>query len=493
MERRILADYVFVVMWSYIIGVALFSFFNVSAVFLSLILISALSLFTIEFLHKRNVQKLSLLTLIACVLLGMLVSGFNINKDPQQAEDFLADSRNENIEGVIHASPIKKEGFYNLKTESGQKILLDAPFTSLHEGDYVTFENNVELIDTNYFYRNTLLAHKIYLHSKNPEITVLASKERENFFNILRNKLDGNIERAISYPESRVLSAMILGITDLPSELQNSLSNAGIIHIISISGMHVAVIAAAIFYICATYTHFSPQYGVLCTLSLVALYIIFIGFPAAAIRSGLMIALYFFARATGRKSHIGRITILALFIMLIFNPHLLVYDIGFQLSFLALLGIIYISPQIKELFTKKTDGKVTDVVKETIAISLGAQIATTPVILLNFGNLALLSPLFNIVTVPFLPFILALGTLGMLIGNISTFSSVIIQFPVYIVLKVIDILSELAPVLKFPSYKEPWFISIVILLQVSIFSLLLYRTEILEKETLREKMQRIVL
>jgi len=137
------------------------------------------------------------------------------------------------------------------------------------------------------------------------------------------------------------------------------------------------------------------------SIFLIALYVLMIGTPASAVRAGIMGGILLTSQYLGRLSSAVRAVVFAATIMLFFNPLLLKLDVGFQLSFLAVLGIIYLQPRFLEWFKRIPDPKNLPL-KTTLATTLSAQIFALPVLIYNFGYVPLVSPLANILIVPFL-------------------------------------------------------------------------------------------
>jgi len=163
---------------------------------------------------------------------------------------------------------------------------------------------------------------------------------------------------------------------------------------------------------------------------LIALFIIMTGLQSSAIRAGIMGGLFLTAQHLGRKNLSSRAIVFAAAIMLIQNPLLLRLDVGFQLSFLAMLGIIYLSP----IFQKYL-GNI-------LAMTISAQIFTLPILIYNFGYLSLVAPITNVLIVPFLPFLMGLGFAFALVGTVFQSLGWIISLPAKFLLvyltKVVD-------------------------------------------------------
>jgi competence protein ComEC len=147
----------------------------------------------------------------------------------------------------------------------------------------------------------------------------------------------------------------------------------------------------------------------------ILIFVIMTGLSASAVRAGVMGTLLLFAMKNGRLANAQNAVLAAAGIMLFFNPLLLRYDVGFQLSFLATLGIIYLYPLFESLVDKK--GKIFWL-WEIMFLSLSAQIFVLPIILYNFQNLSLISLVANVLVLPIIPLTMLLGFLMAITGFI---------------------------------------------------------------------------
>ena len=140
------------------------------------------------------------------------------------------------------------------------------------------------------------------------------------------------------------------------------------------------------------------------------------GFEPSIVRAAIMGILVFMAQLTGRQNSAFLGLFSAGFIMLFVNPSL-IFDIGFQLSFMATLGLIYIRPIF---FRKKNLKKLIEksVVGEDVATTISAQIATLPILLANFGSFSFSSILVNALVLWTVPVIMIIGGISALLGLI---------------------------------------------------------------------------
>jgi competence protein ComEC len=140
-----------------------------------------------------------------------------------------------------------------------------------------------------------------------------------------------------------------------------------------------------------------------------------IGAPASALRAGLMVSLFFLARGLGRAAAGKRSLVFAAVILLWENPLILKLDVGFQLSFLAMAGLIYWPSFFKEKIFKK----LPELLKVNLATTLAAQVFTLPLLIYNFGYVSLISPLTNLLLVPLIPYLTMAGFIFGILGIVS--------------------------------------------------------------------------
>ena len=192
----------------------------------------------------------------------------------------------------------------------------------------------------------------------------------------------------------------------IPEHLMNDFNVTGLTHIIAISGYNItiviAVISGMLFWL-PLKVRFFPSIVAIIAFTL------FVGASAAVVRASIMGILGLLALQTGRQSEV-RLTILwTLFFMLLWNPKYLWYDAGFQLSFLAVLGLVEIAPYLDPLFKHipKTLG-----IREALQMTIAAQISAVPLILFLFGRLSLIAPIANLMVAPFIPLAMLFGFFG---------------------------------------------------------------------------------
>lgn len=413
----------------------------------------ALCLFFAGLLFQKKEQKV--LFLVSCLIVFFCLGFFHFNSTYYKKDGLMAvreAKELKEITGVI--TKVEKRDTsvqYRVREkETGETILVtQTRLLFYNHGDTVTlfgrFDNPPEFADFNY--RHYLMKEKIRTVSYYPKMEKVKS-EGGNFVQRklfdFKNLLSKSIKNSLPYPESSLLAAMTLAERqDLPENLKNSFSRSGIRHIMAISGMHITTIVFILMSVFVINFGLSKKRALSATALILILYIIMIGAPSSAVRAGLMGSAALFAGTIGRVYAAPQTLALAAAMMLAFNPLLLPFDIGFQLSFLAVLGIIFLSPKIESLIKKIWRNNSGDILIKLLSMTLSAQLATLPLIVFHFGIISFAGPLTNILVVPLLPFVLVLGFLGAFTGILVPTLGIIVSFPVLVLLKYIIFISDI--------------------------------------------------
>ena len=440
---------------SFIGGIFLNSFFNFSQPILISFLILGILLISVFWPYKK------LVVVGFCIL--FLVAGIwrhqqalsKIVYPKEKAITFVGqiiqepDVRDDNIKLTVKAENI--EG----------KILVTAHrYPEYRYGDKLRMTGKLKIPQTmeDFNYPGYLAKEGIYSVMSWPEIELLEKNQGNPVFaNILsfKNKLRESVYQNLLPPQSSILGAMILGDKrKISQEWKNKLNYAGVRHITAISGLHVTILTSILMTILIGLGLWRQQ-AFWFSIVLIILFIIMTGLQPSAIRAGIMGGLFLLAQYLGRMKVSSRAIVFAAAIMLAINPLLLKLDVGFQLSFLAMIGIIYLLPIFRAWFTpldskhltgfKKIPNyfkKLLSPARDVLAMTLSAQIFTLPILIYNFGYFSQVAPITNVLVVPLLPYIMGLGFIFGLIGMIFQPLGWILSWPCWLLLtyltKVVD-------------------------------------------------------
>lgn len=217
------------------------------------------------------------------------------------------------------------------------------------------------------------------------------------------------INQSFLEPQASFLLGLLLGSRKgIPLELMDSFGVNGLTHIIAISGYNITLLIVLIGRI---FSFLSFRLRFVLSVIAIFVFVLLVGASAAVVRAAIMGVIALITLQVGSSYLVLFSIILAGSIMAFINPQILTYDVGFQLSFLATLGLVLLVPLIEPYF-KFFPQKFA--IRESIVLTFAAQIFALPIIVANFGTLSLISPLSNLLVLPFLPLIMLFGFLAIL-------------------------------------------------------------------------------
>ncbi len=233
-------------------------------------------------------------------------------------------------------------------------------------------------------------------------------------FSLKRHFL-GNLSKLMPQPHAGFMGGLVLGAEDsLGKGLEEDFRRVGLIHIIVLSGYNIAVVAEAVLRLFS----FAPR-RVSFILSGVAitLFAIMTGGHAAVVRASIMALFVLLARATGRRYDIVRALLLAAAGMVALHPQILVFDISFQLSFLATLSLIMVAPIFEKYFQF-----VPNIfsLRENLIATVSTQLFVFPLLLYTMGQFSVISLVANLFVLPVIPFSMFVGFACAALAFIST-------------------------------------------------------------------------
>lgn len=221
--------------------------------------------------------------------------------------------------------------------------------------------------------------------------------------------LVSSVDAVLPEPQAALTLGIAFGIRQpLAPEVRQPLQDAGLIHIVVVSGLKVVLVISMVALL-ARGLGWSPRRTLLVAAPVIAMYVVLSGAGPAAIRSALMAGAAHLARNGGRRTDPLPMLALVAALMLGIDPPL-VLDPGFQLSFLGTAGIVVMA----EPLARRLPGP--RFLVEPFAVTVAAQLATLPVMANTFGVIALLGPVANALVLPFLPGLIVLGSAGAMAG-----------------------------------------------------------------------------
>ncbi|OGD56758.1 hypothetical protein A3I57_01255 [Candidatus Beckwithbacteria bacterium RIFCSPLOWO2_02_FULL_47_23] len=217
-----------------------------------------------------------------------------------------------------------------------------------------------------------------------------------NIFIGFKNKLAVWYTRVLPEPEAGLLAGIVLGSKrGLPQDFWQALQKTGTLHIVVASGYNVTVVMGAVVFL---FAGILPRlWAMVLAMIAVGAYSIMAGLEPAIVRAAIMGTLAYFGQALGKPRDGVRLLAAAAGAMLLINP-LFLFDVGFQLSVMATLGILLVCPRLPRL-------------PQGVGESLAAQLFVWPILLYNFGRMSLFGILVNSLIAPLVPYVMILGFL----------------------------------------------------------------------------------
>jgi competence protein ComEC len=272
----------------------------------------------------------------------------------------------------------------------------------------------------------------IYAKMAYPKI-IFVSSNNGNYFLDKIYRLRDFFERRIALfyfdkEQFSIISAMMLGDTDLmQKDLKDKLKFSGLSHIIAISGSHIVIFSEIIISLCL-FLKISKKKAIYFAMFFAWLFIIFSGFAMSAVRSGIMGGIYLLSKVLNRQSAFLTNFLFALAIILAFNPILLIYDIGLQLSFASIAGIVYLTDFFaKKLFFIPKLGFLD--LRNIMAMTISAQIATLGIVVYHFSEFYPLGIIANLLVIPIAYYLMFCSLFFIIFASVWTWLGYIFYFP----------------------------------------------------------------
>ncbi|GAB4275182.1 MAG: DNA internalization-related competence protein ComEC/Rec2 [Candidatus Promineifilaceae bacterium] len=346
------------------------------------------------------------------------------------------------VTGVVIDEPDIRDDLVNLRvaaervrSKSGMEtavtglVLVRAPrFPVIPYGTKIAINGRLQTPPDNpdFSYRNYLARQGIYSMISRPRITIVAENQgspiKKAIFTFKQNA-QTTINHILPDPQASLLAGILLGNDNgLPNTLAEQFRTTGLTHIIAISGFNIAILIAIM--VSAAQPIVGRKPAVAAAIVGVTLYTILVGADASVVRAAIMGSLYLIAsRLLGRPSFPYASLFLAALLMTAINP-LTLWDVGFQLSFGATLGLMLYADPITRWTRRKllqwldwaVVQQIMGLLSEAVLVTLAAQILTLPLMIAYFGQLSVVSFLANALVLPVQPGVMLWGGMAALAG-----------------------------------------------------------------------------
>ena len=392
-----------------------------------------------------RVRGLILAAWIAFALGGVRYSlGVPDVEDPGFIRSFTGNATPVEIEGLVVGFPDRRDQIQNLRVKvetiylaededsarvSGFLLAKVPVEEQISYGDQIRLKGYLDLPpeEGEFNYRLYLERKNIYAYMPEADLEVLETRQGFFFLQAIYDLRADALDRIYLLwpdPEASLLAGILLGVeSGISDQVQKAFRETGTTHIIAISGFNITIVAGLFSRVFSKLLN-KRQAAVAAVLG-ISIYTLLVGADPAVVRAAVMGGLSIFASQIGRRQHGLNAAALASMIMILFNPRL-PWDISFQLSLSATLGLILYADPLEDWFLGlcstilplETAQKLTRPISEYFLFTLAAQLTTLPVMIYHFHSFSLSTFLANPAILPVQPPIMILGGLGLILGLI---------------------------------------------------------------------------
>ena len=400
------------------------------------------------FYNKLNIYKFAWLGGLLFHLLLFCAGLLTVQQhDYRNSNDYFAYKKANNLIVTINNEPILKGKYWhfsanviqaNQSAVKGKMLLTIAAdnVTTFSYGDELLVPYNFKPVDppfnpavfnykaylaNQHIYEQSFLypgQYKIIAHNAGNAVIAYSLRLREKLVNLFKT----NIKDANA---AAVASTLILGYkADLSPDVLQAYAKTGTIHVLSVSGAHVAIVFVFISFALSFLNRSRRGQWIKAVVSIIFIwaYAMLTGFSPAVCRSAIMISMVILGRAGYRNNNTANLLALSAFVLLIYDP-LLIADVGFQLSYLAVLGLIMLQPIINNWF--RIENKYGRKIWYYISASIAAQVITFPLAAFYFHQFPIYFLVSNLFIIIPSELILFSGIVAMLFSWVPFFGKAI--------------------------------------------------------------------
>ncbi len=317
-----------------------------------------------------------------------------------------------NAEKVLSEDPMEVRG----------RVLVSVPlWPKFDYGDTIEIECTLKKPEQrdDFNYAQYLAKSDIYVICGFADIHTISSDNGNVIFATIyhaRSYLQQRLYQTLSEPQVSIIDGMILGNAyGIPAETNALFSALGLTHIIAISGSHIVIMISLCMWL-AINCRLKRQQAFLIAVAFVVVYIILVGAPPSAVRAGIMGVIVLLAQQISRRHQPLHTLLLTAALMLAVNPKLLLWDIGFQLSFAAVFGLLVIAPIIEKWWRSMPN--FFDI-RTMMSMTVAAQFATLPILIFQFKQVSPWSIVANFLILPIVPFMTIYALAHVLVAGVS--------------------------------------------------------------------------
>ncbi|MFV8322240.1 ComEC/Rec2 family competence protein [Flavobacterium sp. LB3P21] len=307
--------------------------------------------------------------------------------------------------------------------------------------------NNPNQFDYSKYLENKQIYAQLYADVEEIKIGTEIEKNIWYYSSKLRTRIIRNLEKNnFNKTELNVAIALIMGQQqDISPEIIKDYQYAGAVHILSVSGLHIGFILIFVTFILKPIPNTKRGSFIKLLIILASLFTfgIIAGLAPSVVRSVTMFSFVAIGNHLRRSVNIYHTLLVSILLILLFEPSFL-FDVGFQLSYLALFFIIWLQPLLASIWLPKN--KISKYIWDILTVSFAAQIGTLPLSIYYFHQFPGLFFVTNLIVIPLLSIIMILGVLVMLLAafnSIPIFLSQLLEWSIYYLNKIINTIASL--------------------------------------------------
>lgn len=312
-------------------------------------------------------------------------------------------------------------------------ILLTLPDSrGVHIDDVLSFTGKISLPMSNETFdrRTYLLLDDIYVTTSvsfPDKIGEHPSNTLNIFIRNVRERLLSITEDIYPGESAKLLEGILIGErANLSVETKAHFNNSGLTHIIAVSGFNITII---LIFLSFLFRSFPIIIRLLLALICVGFFTLLVGPQISVLRASVFGLIAYTILLSGKKMRSFSLLLAVAVGFVVIDPLVLNYDVSFHLSFLAVFGLLFFGDFFTRIFSflPKWFG-----LRESLAMCLAAMVFTLPILMANFGQISVISPLANIATVPLIPLILLIGFMSMIGALFSSSLGILLGFPTWL-------------------------------------------------------------
>ncbi len=471
----------FVLCFCFILGVGIISIFDFT---IDLIYLNVFIFISILFIIIYWKNKLARFVFVCVLFIGFGFLRYQLTIPTDSAKNIIHYAgEKEIVIGYVMAEPdVRLDGVrYIVKTQrvvgtetrhalsvrdiAGNIYVKSAPYPKYEYGDKLELNCSLRKPEPveDFRYDKYLARYRVFVICQGAKISKIGDGEGSTFLSGIfttKSVVAEKINKLWHEPMASFMAGLLYGYRGGLGNLNELFSRTGVTHIVAISGYNITIIATILMAMCSGL--YIPRKKAFWFITIgIIIFVLFAGASASVVRAGIMGIIVLLAKQVGRSSKVGNVMMLTAVVMTVHNPYILMWDAGFQLSFISTLGLVYLTPLIEKPFAKLPEifG-----IKESLISTIAAIVATLPLILFQFGRLSIVAPIVNVLILWIIPAIMMIGFFAVIASFVFQPVALLLSWLAWVGMKYIVVIVEFFAGLSFAAidFKIPWFVMIML-------------------------------